>query len=92
MSSGACAALPASPAVASRSAARVAVTAGKPTEFGFTRSAKTLRRGRVTFVPAQKGTIAHVVREVAPAVGAAPWPAEAGPSARTPLPGRCYPS
>jgi uncharacterized cupredoxin-like copper-binding protein len=39
--------------------ATVAVTAGKPAEFRFTLSKKTLRKGAVVFRVSNKGTIAH---------------------------------
>jgi nitrite reductase (NO-forming) len=41
------------------STTRVTVTAGKPTEFGFRLSKKTVPRGKVTFTVRNGGTIGH---------------------------------
>jgi uncharacterized cupredoxin-like copper-binding protein len=47
-------------AAAARKPARaVAVTAGKPSEFKFTLSARTVRIGVVTFTIRNRGTLAH---------------------------------
>ena len=43
----------------SRSATKVAVTAGKPSEFGFKLSTQTVKVGSVTFAIANKGTLPH---------------------------------
>lgn len=37
----------------------VTVTAGKPTEFGFTLSKKTVKKGTTAFKVTNKGTISH---------------------------------
>ena len=42
-----------------RAAATVTVTAGKPSEFGFILSSKTLKPGSVTFNVTNKGTVPH---------------------------------
>ena len=50
------------PATAHRSAAKatvVTVTAGKPTEFRFTLSLKTVKHGTVTFKVTNKGGLPH---------------------------------
>ena len=44
---------------ATQSAATVAVTAGKPSEFRFIVKPKTVRKGVVTFKVANKGMLAH---------------------------------
>jgi uncharacterized cupredoxin-like copper-binding protein len=44
---------------ARQAAATVAVTAGKPSEFRFTLSKKTVPKGAVTFKVSNKGTIEH---------------------------------
>ena len=44
---------------ATQSAATVAVTAGKPSEFKFTLVPKTVKKGVVTFKVANKGALAH---------------------------------
>jgi uncharacterized cupredoxin-like copper-binding protein len=44
---------------AKQTAATVAVTAGKPSEFKFTLSKKTVPKGIVTFKVANKGMISH---------------------------------
>ncbi len=41
---------------------RVAVTAGKPSEFAFTLSKKSVPVGRVVFTVANKGKIAHTFK------------------------------
>ena len=46
-------------ALASSSATAVAVTAGKPSEFRFTLSKKTVPRGSVTFRVSNRGTLTH---------------------------------
>ena len=46
-------------AVASSSATAVSVTAGKPSEFKFTLSKKTVPRGSVTFRVSNRGTLPH---------------------------------
>jgi len=43
----------------SQSATSVAVTAGKPTEFKFVVTPKSVQKGLVTFKVANKGTLAH---------------------------------
>jgi uncharacterized cupredoxin-like copper-binding protein len=40
----------------------VTVTAGKPTEFGFTLSTKSLKTGAVTFKVVNKGALAHTFK------------------------------
>ena len=44
------------------SAANVSVTAGKPTEFKFTLSKKTVPRGAVAFKVTNRGTVSHDFR------------------------------
>ena len=44
---------------ATQSAATVAVTAGKPSEFKFTLVPKTVKKGVVTFKVSNKGALAH---------------------------------
>jgi len=44
---------------ATQSAATVAVTAGKPSEFKFTLAPKTVKKGVVTFKVTNKGALAH---------------------------------
>jgi len=46
-------------ALASSSATAVSVTAGKPSEFRFTLSKKTVPKGSVTFRVSNRGTISH---------------------------------
>jgi uncharacterized cupredoxin-like copper-binding protein len=46
-------------AAARKPARTVSVTAGKPSEFKFTLSARTVRTGVVTFTIRNRGTIAH---------------------------------
>jgi uncharacterized cupredoxin-like copper-binding protein len=46
-------------AVARSSATAVSVTAGKPSEFRFTLSKKTVPRGTVTFRVTNRGTVSH---------------------------------
>jgi uncharacterized cupredoxin-like copper-binding protein len=52
-------ALPATARPAHATATTVTVTAGKPSEFRFTLSAKSAARGVVTFKVTNKGKIAH---------------------------------
>ena len=47
------------PAMAHQSGTSVTVTAGKPSEFSFTLSTKTVKHGPVTFKVNNGGTIAH---------------------------------
>jgi uncharacterized cupredoxin-like copper-binding protein len=47
------------PAAATTRATTDTVTAGKPSEFRFTLSKKTVPHGKVTFVVTNKGTIPH---------------------------------
>ena len=46
-------------ALASSSATAVAVTAGKPSEFRFMLSKKTVPKGTVTFRVSNRGTLSH---------------------------------
>jgi uncharacterized cupredoxin-like copper-binding protein len=46
-------------ALAGSSATTVSVTAGKPSEFRFTLSRKTVPKGSVTFKVANRGTMSH---------------------------------
>jgi uncharacterized cupredoxin-like copper-binding protein len=46
-------------AFASTSAATVSVVAGKPSEFRFTLSKKTVPKGSVTFKVSNRGTVSH---------------------------------
>jgi uncharacterized cupredoxin-like copper-binding protein len=46
-------------ALAISSATTVAVTAGKPSEFRFTLSKKTVPKGSVTFKVTNRGTVSH---------------------------------
>ena len=46
-------------AVARSSATAVSVTAGKPSEFRFTLSKKTVPKGAVTFRVSNRGTVSH---------------------------------
>jgi uncharacterized cupredoxin-like copper-binding protein len=46
-------------AFASSSATAVSVTAGKPSEFRFTLSKKTVPKGTVTFKVSNRGTVSH---------------------------------
>jgi len=46
----------------SRAAGAVAVTAGKPSEFGFKLSTKTVAHGAVTFTVTNAGAIPHTFR------------------------------
>jgi uncharacterized cupredoxin-like copper-binding protein len=52
-------AIPAPARVSVFSAATVAVTAGKPSEFRFTLSKKTVPKGATTFKVTNKGTLPH---------------------------------
>jgi uncharacterized cupredoxin-like copper-binding protein len=54
---------------AAGSATRVAVTAGKPTEFGFKVSKKTFPHGAVTFTVTNLGTLPHDFKICASAKG-----------------------
>jgi uncharacterized cupredoxin-like copper-binding protein len=45
-----------------RAAATIAVTAGKPSEFGFKLSAKTVAHGAVTFAVTNGGAIPHTFK------------------------------
>jgi uncharacterized cupredoxin-like copper-binding protein len=45
-----------------RAAATVAVTAGKPSEFGYKLSTKTVKHGAVTFVITNSGAIPHTFK------------------------------
>lgn len=47
------------PATAKRSATVVKVTAGKPSEFHFVVSTKTVKHGTVTFAVTNSGTLPH---------------------------------
>lgn len=47
------------PAAADRNATVVKVTAGKPSEFRFTMSARSVRHGTVTFVVTNGGKLPH---------------------------------
>jgi uncharacterized cupredoxin-like copper-binding protein len=49
----------AAPALAHQSGTSVTVTAGKPSEFSFTLSTKTVKHGTVTFKVTNGGSIAH---------------------------------
>ena len=52
----------ASVALARPTATTVGVLAGKPSEFRFTLSKKSLRKGQVTFTVTNRGTLAHDFR------------------------------
>ena len=47
---------------AASTATVVSVTAGKPSEFGFTLSTKTVKHGAVTFKVTNKGALSHDLR------------------------------
>jgi uncharacterized cupredoxin-like copper-binding protein len=47
------------PALAHQSATSVTVTAGKPSEFGFKLSTKTVKHGAVTFKVTNSGALPH---------------------------------
>jgi uncharacterized cupredoxin-like copper-binding protein len=49
----------AAPALGRPAVTKVTVTAGKPTEFGFALSPKSIPAGKVTFTVKNAGTVAH---------------------------------
>ena len=55
-------AVPMAQAKHTRAAATVAVTAGKPSEFGFKLSTKTVPHGAVTFTVTNSGAIPHTFK------------------------------
>jgi uncharacterized cupredoxin-like copper-binding protein len=55
-------AVPVAQATPVRAAATIAVTAGKPSEFGFKLSAKTVAHGAVTFTVTNAGAIPHTFK------------------------------
>jgi plastocyanin len=50
------------PTAEARTAATVTVTAGKPSEFGFKLSTKTVAHGAVTFIVTNAGAIPHTFK------------------------------
>ena len=48
--------------VAAAATTKVAVTAGKPSEFSFTLSRKTVHTGKVLFTIVNKGAVAHTFK------------------------------
>jgi len=52
-------AVPVAQAKGTRAAATVTVTAGKPSEFSFTLSSKSVAKGSVTFNVTNKGNVPH---------------------------------
>jgi uncharacterized cupredoxin-like copper-binding protein len=52
-------AVPVAGAKSTRAAAAIAVTAGKPSEFGFKLSVKTVKHGPVTFTVTNGGAVPH---------------------------------
>jgi len=55
-------AVPVAQATSVRAAATIAVTAGKPSEFGFKLSTKTVPHGAVTFAVTNGGAIPHTFK------------------------------
>jgi plastocyanin len=61
-------AVPVAQAKPTRAAAAIAVTAGKPSEFGFKLSTKTVKHGAVTFTVTNAGAIPHTFKICSKAV------------------------